>query len=247
MKLVSLCVVSLLVAIPGAVCAFRIHGDNAELEGRILSGRSRPAGMSGMTAQNQRSHREDRAEEEMLKLRIASLRQEFETLERSARDRAEKRGGLSGSALKGGDPETELTSLENLRDVGKGTPAAAVQTFFWALLKGQNQIFENAFYLNDDVRESADEFIATLPEAERTKFPTAESVEALAIARSALNVSGIQITNTEKTSDETATVTVRGLTPKDEKLPMRLTPAGWQLVVGEKQMDWALQQLRSGK
>lgn len=95
----------------------------------------------------------------------------------------------------------------------------------------------------ESVRPEVQALIDQLPAELRARYPTPESLAALAISRHALEVSAIHITATTPADDSHATLTVEGLTGADEKLPMLRGADGWQLLAGKPMLEVLRQQL----
>lgn len=138
-----------------------------------------------------------------------------------------------------------LTRLEDLHDAGQQTPAAAVQTLLWASARGDDQALARALLLEPEARAKAAAFLAALPAEAREKLPTPESFAALFLAEGLTNVTAVRIGDATAIDADHASVRVEGIMGRDLHLPARRTASGWQIVVGEKQVDWAIARLRS--
>jgi hypothetical protein len=143
------------------------------------------------------------------------------------------------------DPEKGMTRLEYMRNVGQGTPAAALQTLFWAALNGEDEAMARTINYDDKVRPQAMALIEHLPVELRKRYPTPEHLCALIITRKALDVSAIQIVETVYGDSANASLTVRGLTGADQHLPMHLGSQGWQLLVAEPQLKYFRDELEN--
>jgi len=137
-----------------------------------------------------------------------------------------------------------LTRLENLHNVGQQTPGGAVQTLLWASFRGEDQTLASALLLEPDARAKAAEFLAALPDSARAKLPTPESFAALFLSEGLTNVTAVRIGDATAVDPENATVRVEGIMGPDLQLPVRRSARGWQVVIGEKQVDWAITRLR---
>ncbi len=170
---------------------------------------------------------------------VAKVRIEIAALEKRAEEQYASHPETTDAPAGNRDPEKGMTRLENLQNVGQFTPAAAFQTLAWAVLKGDDKVMAQVIGLDDVARKKVQELMANLPEAERDKYPTPESLVALFLAKALVNVSAIQIVDTTHKDTLNATITVRGLVGNDQQLPMRLGATGWQLFwEGEKQVAW---------
>jgi hypothetical protein len=174
---------------------------------------------------------------EPLAAQIATARRELAQLEMRDQQNAETRA-----------PDLTppgLTPLENLHNAGQQTPGDAVQTLLWATFRGDDRALTNALLLEPEARAKAAGFLATLPESAREKLPTPESFAALFLAEGLTNVTAVRIGDATAIDPDNATIRVEGIIGRDLQLPARLTSHGWQIVVGEKQVDWAIARLRA--
>jgi hypothetical protein len=131
------------------------------------------------------------------------------------------------------NPEKGMARLENFQNVGQASPAAALQTLFWATLKGDEQVMSRTIGWDESVRPQVQALIDNLPESSRARFSTPEQLAALFISKYALDVSAIHISEIAMKDSTNASLTVEGLVPEAQHLPMHLGPDGWQLQTGE--------------
>jgi hypothetical protein len=129
------------------------------------------------------------------------------------------------------DPEHGLTRLEYFRDVGQATPAAAFQTAIWAALQGQDERLAGLIMLSRAAGDAAAALLASLPEADRARYPTPEKIAALFFADLATARTAAQFTTAFESDPTIATITVTGLSDDPEKVSMQLGPQGWQIKV----------------
>jgi hypothetical protein len=134
--------------------------------------------------------------------------------------------------------------LEHFQNKGQATPAAAFQTFVWAAMKGEDATLAGMIALDHAAREKGTAVVAALPEETRTKYPTPEKLAALFFAAALTGQPSAQVLDVSFPDAQHATVQVRGLTDKTQKIPMQLGPQGWQIVVpvgmAERLGGWAL-------
>lgn len=135
------------------------------------------------------------------------------------------------------DPEKGMTRLEYLQNLGRGTPAAALQTLFWAVLRGEEQVSTQTIGWEETVRPQAQALLDGLPKELRARFPTPEQLAALFISKYVLDVSAIHISETTLKDASSASVAVEGLTGDAQPLPMHLGPGGWQLWAGQGTLE----------
>lgn len=178
--------------------------------------------------------------------RIAQLRAEISEIERKASERVAAERAATEAMARQRDPERGMMRLENMRNVGKATPAAALQTLLWAAMQGDDQVMTQILGWDPKVRPQAQALIDGLPAETRARYPTPEAVTALVLAKHVLGVPAIHITETTYQNASTVSLTVKGLTSADQHLPMRLGPGGWQLIAGEPMLK-GLGRLLAGK
>jgi hypothetical protein len=177
----------------------------------------------------------------------AKLRAEIAALEKRAEEHFASQSEATDAPATNRDPEKGMTRLEYFRNAGQATPAAAFQTLVWAAMKGNDRAMAQTIGVADGARQEVQELIATLPESEREKYSTPESVIALFLAKAMVLVSAIQVVDTTQTDASNATITVRGLMGNDQTLPMRLGATGWQLWEGEKNVEWLRAEFAGGR
>ena len=166
---------------------------------------------------------------------LVRARTEVAELEGKARAAAAQKLADAAALAANHDPEKGLARLEDFRDVGRGTPAAALQTAVWAALTGDERALAAALSVTGGARDAAEEVLAHFPAEARAKYPTVESLAALVVAGEILKADAAQLTGTVMTDAAHATVSVRLVDPDDEEtVPMALGPDGWQVVVPKK-------------
>jgi hypothetical protein len=178
---------------------------------------------------------------------VGRLRREVDELEKRAVEKREQRTAqmaADAEALANNrDPAQGLTRLEHFRDVGVATPAAAFQTFVWAAIVGADEKLAELIAFPGDGRREAMEIVAGLTDTDRAKYPTPEKLAALFFADAFTSMSAAQIIDVAMADAQHAIVRVRGLTTKEEKIPLQLGASGWQVVVPEamvgKLKSWA--------
>ncbi len=165
---------------------------------------------------------------------VTQLRAEVSQLEEHARMASAQKAAVAALIAANRDPEKGLVRLENFQNVGRATPVTAMQTLIWAVMKGDEPALEAAFSVTGDALEKAGEILAHLPEAERAKYPTPESIVALAFADQILRADALQVVPTMQLGSRAiVTVTVAN-SDDDAKVPMELAPDGWKVTVPKK-------------
>jgi hypothetical protein len=178
---------------------------------------------------------------------LTTLQAEVAALEQRATEHYAANSEETDAPSTNRDPEKGMTKLEYMQNVGQSTPAAALQTFFWAALKGEDQVMVRILAWDESVRPRVQALIDRLPEESRARYPTPEKIWALIISKYALDVSAIHIAETALKDPTNASLTVRGLTGGDEHLPMHLGAAGWQLWLGDGQLKMLSNELTGKK
>lgn len=231
----------------GFVAAVALHRDNTTRRVQLLELRGRNPTLVPRSAQTQASATAAPRRSSAEQNELSRLRAEISALEQRAAEQHTRNSDGTDAPAQNRDPEQGMTRLENLANVGQMTPAKAFQTLAWAALTGDEQSLLQSIAMDDAAREKVNAFIARLPEEGRGGYSSPEKVMALFLSKALVNVSAIQITETNFQDPQNATITVRGLVGNEQRLPMRQGPTGWQLYEGEKQVDWMLDQLAKAK
>jgi hypothetical protein len=119
--------------------------------------------------------------------------------------------------------------IENLTNAGQSSPVDAFQTLVWAAANGHDDIVANRISITGGARMVAEAMIATLPEATRNKYPTAESLTALYVADQINEASAIQVVSEKAVDAQHVTLSVGKLSGRPDDIPMQLGPDGWQI------------------
>lgn len=229
-----------------------LHRDNAKLREQADALRRRNEPVTRLVAENQ-STREllarvtsDAADaRDLLHQDVLQLRAEVQALEERARAAAAQKVAAAAAIATNREPEKALTPLENFQNVGRGSPAAAVQTLIWAALKAEESTLTASLVLMDDAREEALQLLAHLPDSARAKYSTPESLAALVVTNEILRADAVQITTTTPTDARHVVVGVRVAGVEgDEKVPTELTADGWKVMVPKKMILGLEQRLR---
>ena len=86
-----------------------------------------------------------------------------------------------------------MVPLENLVDAGAGIPAAAAQTFFWAVAQVDPDTMAKQLVLGDAARAKAEALLAALDPTTREKMGTPEELMAVYLLGLLGRVSGVQV------------------------------------------------------
>ena len=192
------------------------------LQLRIEAGRTR--------TQLARGSNDRESAERAMQAELEQARSEVADLERRAH--AARHTGDSSSALNR-DPERGLVPLEHFRSVGRASPAAAFQTFVWAAMKGDDATLASTIFLSDGARDQVSAIVAALPDADRGTYSTPEKLVALFFADALTTMPAAQVVGVSFTDTRHAVLRVRGLTPNEQQIPLRLEQAGWQIAFAE--------------
>ena len=170
-------------------------------------------------------------ETEQARAEVADLEQRAE--ERRAAKLAKDRAA-NAALLANRDPTKGPMLIENCGNVGRGTPADALQTLLWASAKGHDELVENLISVSGAARLVCDAMIATLPESERKKYPTPEKLMSLMIADIVTDVTAFEVAGQTMEDAQHATLTVARLSGKSQDVPMEFGPNGWQVAIADK-------------
>lgn len=146
----------------------------------------------------------------------------------------------SGIALADRDPEKGPVPVEYFANAGQATPSAAFQTALWAAMNGKEDVLRETLTLDSAGRQKAEELLARLPSDGRAKYPTSESLAALAWMWIGENTHGlaVQVMGTTLVDAHHAIVRTRSAaTGRESLVSLQLFPAGWRLVVSEGAID----------
>lgn len=179
---------------------------------------------------------------------VVRARAEVEELERKARvTHAQLRTEAAQDAAnlaENRDPEKGLMRLEHFENKGQSTPVAAFQTFVWAAMKGEDATLASMIGMDEEAREKGLAVVAALPEEMKAEYSSPEKLAALFFAAALTSQPSAHVLKVSFSDAEHATVEVRGLTDKTQKIPMQRASEGWQIVVPAKMVEklggWAL-------
>lgn len=121
-----------------------------------------------------------------------------------------------------------------LRNMGRATPAAALETAFWAATGGDIDTLVGILALEGDARTAAEQILASLPASVRSEYRTPEHLVALLTAKD-IPLTGIQITPPRK-DDPAGTRVLARVPAADGKsrtvaVSLRQYGSDWKLVV----------------
>jgi hypothetical protein len=241
----------LILAVATGAAIFLLRRDNVRLRAQADALRHKNAAVVQLNEENQRTRELlARAEtneadaKEALHGELLRTQAEVRDLEAQARAALAQQAAAAATLAMNHNPEAGLARLEDFQNVGRATPAAAVQTLVWAALKGDEPALIAALSVTGVVREKIEALLASLPAAARMKYPTPESLAALVVTGTVLDAEAAQVLDTTYLDAQHAIVNVRGAgSEKAQPVPMELGPGGWAVMVPPKMIDKLAKQL----
>jgi hypothetical protein len=207
-----------------------LQRDNARLRRQVAAARGQQEQIARLRAENARTRSLQSSD-----TNSAALHAEIARLAAAIADRETGGRRVAPAAVavdRRRDPEKELTPIESFRDVGRGTPRAAMQTLMAAALRGNDAQAAPLIAFDDGARAEVEAWLARMSPELRGKFPTPESLALLLFADVVTRHETAQLKREDFSDLRTATVTVAfARAPAGMPLPMKLSANGWQLVV----------------
>ena len=166
---------------------------------------------------------------------LAKLREELNGLKKSAQD-ATRAAQAATQAARGESPvPVKLTPAGELKNVGRATVNAAVETLLSAAFGGDVETVASSIVLEPSAEALAQELFARLPEASRAQYGSPDKLVALMLAKDAAALTGMQILGQRDISPDVVGVRVRlaneeGKT-KEQGLGFRKTTDGLRMIV----------------
>jgi hypothetical protein len=246
-KVLKICLVVALV-VAGLFGLMRLRGHHANLRKELAELQRRNRAVESTRSENERLNvlvaQTDPAgadAAEARKLDLERARREVAELEQRAVTRSAEvntRAAIENDALAANrDPEKGMTRLEHFRNAGRATPSAAIQTLVWASLIGDNQALTGALSVSGAARDKAEALLARLPAAVREKYPSAESLAAIAVTGEMMKGNALELPGYTLADASHSILQIRTQNGKEAKLPMQLGAGGWQLVVPDRAID----------
>lgn len=144
----------------------------------------------------------------------------------------------------------QLVPSTDWTNAGRESPAATMETIYWAALNGELNVLATALLIPDDDRPKVDTWFASLAESTREQYGTAEKLIGLLVAKDAGPLTGMQILDSENLSDADVITRVRFETDDGSvdyaEYILRQTADGWRLVVPADGVDWFARHLQPG-
>jgi len=146
---------------------------------------------------------------------------------------------------------TALTPASALKNAGRATPEASIQTGIWAAAGGEVDALAGTLAFTPSARAKADAWFAGLSETSRQEYGSPEKVIALMISQSAAELTGMQVLGQKAISDTDVGVRVRFASGddrvKDETFLMRRTGDDWKMVLPDSTVEKFARRLAGGK
>lgn len=144
-----------------------------------------------------------------------------------------------------------ITPVSAWKNAGRATPTTALETALWAASGGDVDTVASFVTFTDTARAKADAWFASLSENTRRQYGGPEKLLALAIAKDAEPVTGMQILGQRDLNADEVGIRIRfayneGET-KENSLMMRRAPEGWRLVVSDALVEKTAQKLTGRK
>ena len=182
---------------------------------------------------------------------LSKLRAEIRALAESTQDVA-RVAQAAQQAAKGESPiPVKLIPVAQLKNAGKATANAAVETLLWAAAGGDVETVASTIVLDPSAQVKAQELFSRLPEATRAQYGSPEKLVALMLAKDASALTGMQILGQRDVTPDVVGVKVRlaneeGKT-KEQGLAFQKTADGLRLKVPDDVVDKYARQLGGGK
>jgi hypothetical protein len=247
-------------AVLGAGAFFLQRATNAELQSEIAGLRAevrqlaqqhaaatreepKTVAVATTTAESLRAEA-DRAE-------VAQLREDLDALRKSTQQVA-RVAQAAQQAARGESPvPVKLTPATELKNVGRATAPAAVETLLAAAFGGDVDGVARAILLEPSAQAKADEYFSQLSEATRAQYGSSDKLIALMLAKDAAALAGMQVLGQRDLSPEVVGVRVRLATEdgkmKEQGLAFQKTTDGLRLKIPDDVVEKYAKQIRGGK
>ncbi len=127
-----------------------------------------------------------------------------------------------------------LTPAANWTHAGRATPAAAVETLFWAAANHDPETIASMLNFDPQLRRAVDLFFGVLPETVRTKYGTVEMLIGQFMAEE-LAVAAMGVVQEKPTGGDAADLMVRVQNQegfgREKRLTFKRGDDGWRLAV----------------
>lgn len=240
----------LMLLLVAAVAAWIVETTNRErLTKRIDVMRANTRALGRVQAEHERlvrvqpfvgeidSLRRDRAE-------VMNLRRELVNRQTSSGPEVQRVQAALGREVL---PTALWLPTKQMKDLGRGTPHALLQTAFWAANAGQSAALRELLAFEPAVRARAEAILRALPESKRDGLGEPELLVTTALKQHA-PVEDVQVLAEQfKGFDEAVEyVALRGRNGEEKVVALRLrwAPGGWRLLVPMEVVETAGRELR---
>jgi len=151
-------------------------------------------------------------------------------------------------AARGESPiPVKITPIGDLKNVGRATASAAVETLLWAAAGGDVDVVASSIALDPSAQVKAEELFARLSDATRAQYGSPDKLIALMLAKDASAMTGMQILGQRDISADVVGVRVRlaneeGKT-KEQGLAFQKTSDGLRLKIPDDVVEKYAKQL----
>ncbi len=182
---------------------------------------------------------------------LAKLREEMAALKKSTQE-VVRVAQAATQAARGESPiPVKLTPASELKNVGRATASAAVETVLAAAVGGDVETLANSILLDQSAEAKADELFARLPDSARAQYGSPDKLIALMLAKDAAALTGMQVLGQRDISPDVVGVRVRLATDegktKEQGLGFRKTSDGLRLIITDDVVKKYAGQLSGGK
>lgn len=178
---------------------------------------------------------------------LAKLREEMAALKKSAQEATRQVQAATQSSRGESSIPVKLTAAGDLKNVGRATASAAVETILAAAYGGDVETLANSIVLDPSSQAKAEELIARMPEAMRAQYGSADKLVALMLSKDAAALTGMQILGQRDLTPDVVGVRVRMSTDsgktKEQGLGFRKTSDGLRLIITDDIVNTYAKQL----
>ncbi len=239
-------------ALQHEIAALRAEMRDAVASVRAGSSSAAAGAMPSQPTSNAASASAAVQESELAKLReeIASLRKSTTALTQFAQA-AQAAQAAQNLAKTSDSVATKLTPANELKSGGRATPEASTETVMAAAVGGDVDTLAASLAFVPSARAKADEWFASLSDATRQQYGSAEKLIALMIARDAASLAGFQVLGQKEISPDNVGVRFRLATTsgqmKDDTVLMHRTEDGWKMMLNDAVVDKFAKQIGGKK
>lgn len=181
---------------------------------------------------------------------VAALREEVNALKKSAQEFGRVIQAAQAKSAESSIP-TKLVPMAELKNGGRATASAAIETVLWAATGGEVDVLAQGIGFTPTAKAKAEAWFAQLSDATKAQYGSPEKLIALMIAKDAAAVSGMQVLGQREITADDVGMRVRfgtedGKTKDDSFLLHRSPTNGWQLVLSDPVVEKFAKQVAGG-